>query len=160
LDQRVSDAGIIGEAYQRVGADLFGAKDLRAELLTRDPGERAFFTLVACGAQIDNGGVSQLFFNSTGELIYEVIAGAQHLGLERHAAILREATSLFPGGIVPLDWDEREAAWNVLCEQADTAGDGELDERISALDQRWHALAEELATRLAAFARLKLATEG
>ena len=153
----MTDDALIGVAYQRVGADLFGAENLRAKLLTRGPDERAFFTLVACGAEIDNGGVSQLFFNSTGELIYEVIAGAEHFGLDRHAAILREATLLFPGGNVPLDWEEREAAWNVLCEEADAAGDDELDERISALDKRWYALAEELETRLAVYARVNLA---
>lgn len=141
------DWEVIEAAYQRVGAGLFGAENIRAELIARGPDERAFFTLVLCGAEIDNGGVAQLFQNSTGELIYEAIAGAEHFGLERHATILREATLIFPDGLVPLDFREREEAWQALCDE-----DYELYNHLR-LDERWYALEEELEARLVVFAR-------
>ena len=139
-------------AYQQIGADLFGAEDLLAALERHEADERAFFTLVLCGAEIDNGGFAQLFTNSTGELIDEAIAGAERFRATRHAAILREAKLIFPGGLVPRKHDERLALWEELCEQL---GD-DLDERLTALDDRWYALDDDLERRLDAFARAYL----
>jgi Domain of unknown function (DUF4375) len=60
--------------------------------LQRTPEESAFFTLVLVGAEIDNGGFSQFFTNSTGDLIAAAVAGAEHFGLAEHARLLREAS--------------------------------------------------------------------
>ena len=96
------EAHPINRAYQQIGADLFEAEDLPAALERREADERAFFALVACGAEIDNGGFAQLFTNSTGELIDEAIAGAEHFEAKEHAAVLREAKLIFPEVSSPL----------------------------------------------------------
>jgi Domain of unknown function (DUF4375) len=109
----------------------------------RTPEESAFFTLVLVGAQIDNGGFSQFFTNSTGDLIAAAVAGAEHLGLAEHARLLCEASDpLFPDG-VPHDHEERLKRWELL--------DDAADEAIEALDERWYALNDVLEERLHAY---------
>src|SRR5919198_4764550 len=90
----------INRAYQQIGADLFGAEDLPAALERHEPDERAFFTLVLCGAEIDNGGFAQLFTNSTGELIDEAGSPPPHLGTPADSRVLGGAERVFPRGIV------------------------------------------------------------
>jgi hypothetical protein len=132
LDERFET---IDRVYRRLGADVFGAPSLVAAVADRDPDEQAFVVLVMCGGEIDNGGFAQLFTNSTGELANVAIASAERFGLDRHAALLRDAVALFPGNAFPTDFDHRYEQWNVLCEQM---GD-ELDARLETLDQRWYA---------------------
>ena len=82
---------------------------------------------------------------SSGELIAEAVAGAEHFGLTEHARLLREASDqLFPDG-VPIDHEERFAQWELL--------DDAADEAIDALDERWYALSDVLEGRLQAYAR-------
>jgi Domain of unknown function (DUF4375) len=132
-------------AYQAVGRDLFNSDDLRRDLARRDPDEAAFFTLVLIGSEIDNGGFSQLFTNSTGDLIGEAIAGAEGFGLKEHARLLQDASEeLFRGG-VPLDHETRLQQWEHLDDAADSV--------IEALDARWYALDATLEQRLATYAR-------
>ena len=100
------------------------------------------------GAEIDNGGFSQFFTNSTGDLIEEAIAGAERFGLREHTQLLREASeTLFPGG-VPLDHEVRLRAWDELPDE-----DDDLDAQIEALDEQWSALNEVLEQRLHAYAK-------
>lgn len=112
----------IDAVYQRIGRGLFDSDKLREDLAHRDCGEAVFFTLVLVGAEIDNGGFSQFFTNSTGDLIEEATAGAEEFGLTEHAPLLREASDmLFPGG-VPLEHEARLRAWD---EMADEDGDAQ-----------------------------------
>jgi hypothetical protein len=137
----------IDAAYQDIGRDLFGSATLREDLADRDPDEAAFFTLVLVGAEIDNGGFSQLFTNSTGDLIEQAIAGADRFSLGEHAQLLRDASNaLFPDG-VPLEHDARLRVW------AEIPDDGDVDARIEALDERWYALSDALDERLHAYTR-------
>jgi Domain of unknown function (DUF4375) len=146
------EANPINRAYQQIGSGLFEAEDLPAALKRREAGERAYFALVLCGSEIDNGGFAQLFTNSTGALIDEAIAGAEHFEAREHAAVLREAKLIFPRGVVPAGHRERLAVWEELCQQQ---GD-ELDERLGALDERWYALDTDLESRLGTYARAYL----
>ena len=150
MRSQVCKAGVVAEpwedidaAYQAVGRDLLGRDDLREGLRGRSPDEAAFFTLVLVGTEIDNGGFSQLFTNSTGDVINEAAAGAEHFGLVEHSRVLRNATDqLFPAG-VPLDLETRLQQWDQL--------DDSADEVIEALDERWYALNDALEERLHAY---------
>jgi hypothetical protein len=51
-------------------------------------------------SEIANGGMHQLFWNSTGVLVFEAISGFRALGLDIFADQLRDAASLF-GPIYP-----------------------------------------------------------
>jgi hypothetical protein len=134
-------------AYQRVGQGLFDSDDLRRDLSQRDPNEVAFFTLVLVGSEIDNGGLSALFTNSTGELVGEAIASAERFGLNEHVRVLRDASDrLFPGG-VSLDHETRLQQWAQLSD-AD-------DDVIEAFDKRWYALDTALVQRLHTYAKTR-----
>jgi len=47
---------------------------------------------------ICNGGLEQYFFNHTGNLAHETLAGYRALGLTHMAELLERAIALFPGG--------------------------------------------------------------
>ena len=135
----------IEAAYQEIGRDLFGSDDLRTDLAQRDPDEAAFFTLVLVDSEIDNGGFSQLFTNSTGDLTEEAVRGAERFGLPEHAELLRAASAeLFPDGVA-LDQETRFGQWERLDDSADAA--------IESFDDRWYALDSVLEKRLHEYAQ-------
>lgn len=60
--------------------------------------------------QIENGGITQVFYNSYGELAEEALQGARRFGLSQLADILEEAYDRFARP-VPID---REDRWRLL----------------------------------------------
>jgi hypothetical protein len=86
-------------------------KPLRAaELQARmTPVQMALWAIANADGQICNGGFSQFFYNSYGELAHEALDGFELLGLTEFADILREAYAVFPGQRIPRDRDERVA---------------------------------------------------
>jgi len=56
--------------------------------------------------EVDNGGVSQFLFNSSGDLTFETIEALQRID-EGYAEALISATQCFPGGMVPKDLETR-----------------------------------------------------
>ena len=125
----------VDRLYQELGADVFGAPDIRGALAGRDPGERAFLALVMCSAEIDNGGFEQLFGNSSDKIAQHAFEGATHFGLPRHAALIQKARDLWRKSS-PYERDEP-------------------DEHLSELDEEWYAIDEELQRRLLEFARVR-----
>jgi hypothetical protein len=142
------DAQLVTRVYQRLGADLFHAYDWRLRVAARDPDERAFLALAACGAEIDNGGFGQVFTNSSGDLVEIAAEGADHFGLHRHADLLRGAIAFFPGGVVG-SADDRLERWESMPGRAGA----DLDSRLQALDEQSYDLEADLERRLADFAR-------
>ncbi len=61
-------------------------------------------------AEVDNGGISQFFFNSAGDQSRETVAALTKIDAES-ARILSEALSCFPNGIAPRD---RQARNNLM----------------------------------------------
>jgi len=131
LDDVQEDA--VARVYKELGDDLFGAEDIRQALAARDPDERAFLALVMCGAEVDNGGFEQLFFNSSDEIAQHGAEGAERFGLPEHATIIR-------------------SAWQRWVELTGQELD-DRDERLSELDEEWYSLNEKLESRLLDFAK-------
>jgi hypothetical protein len=71
------------------------------------PGERAIFTATLFIREVDNGGLSQYFGNSSGIFAEEVLQGLKLLGMEKEYNIFQKACSYFPDGKVPTDYDQR-----------------------------------------------------
>jgi hypothetical protein len=71
--------------------------------------QMALWAIANADGQICNGGFSQFFYNSYGELAHEALAGFELLGMAPYADILREAYAVFPGQRIPKDRDERVA---------------------------------------------------
>jgi hypothetical protein len=92
------------------------------------PGQRALFTLRIADDEINNGGVSQLFFNDTPAFAAEAAAGARLVGADAYADVLVRAVRLFPT-TRPLP---RNRSYPEPDEQA-----------LTRLDDRWYALSEQ-----------------
>ena len=97
----------------------------------------AVYALYLADFEILNGGISQLWFNQP-EIAAEMVAAAERVGAEEHAAIFRDAAALWPGGKVPSDREAMEAGIDSV--------DGE---KLAALDERYAATQYKRATALA-----------
>ncbi|MEW6620622.1 MAG: DUF4375 domain-containing protein [bacterium] len=72
------------------------------------PGQRAIYTTTLFMREVDNGGLQQFFWNSSGIYSEEVLKGFRLLGMTLHAEILSQAFKFFPDGKVPLDRNIRQ----------------------------------------------------
>lgn len=125
----------MGSDYEREGEVLAKAT----------PGQSAVYALWITDGEVNNGGFEQFFFNSSGSVMDEAIAGAELTGAAANAEILREAAEVFSEGDVP---ENREARWRIL----DALSDGEY-EKLSDLDGRWYDHDRELERRMVAYVR-------
>ncbi|MGV3683411.1 MAG: DMP19 family protein [Acidovorax sp.] len=104
------------------------AAELRARMA---PAQMALWAIANADGQICNGGFSQFFYNSYGELAHEALAGFELLGLVQFADILRDAYAVFPGQRIPKDRDERVAILEAL-----TPDDASASPRLQAASNR------------------------
>lgn len=92
--------------------------------------ERKVFCIDSVLREVNNGGFSQFFFNSSGDHAADTTAALRAIGADEWADIVRDAIALFPGGLVPSDLQERRA---VLVDVGD------------ALEELWVELDDEFA---------------
>src|SRR4051812_1516732 len=71
------------------------------------PGQRAVYVATLFIREVDNGGLHQFFFNSSGQYAEEVVRGLRLLGLDEEGDLLERSFSIFPQGRVPHDWRDR-----------------------------------------------------
>jgi hypothetical protein len=121
----------MGEDYEREAAVLRDAT----------PGQRAIYALDWATLEVSNGGWHQFFWNSSGGLTDEAIAGAELIGAHQNAAILRDAAAVFPGGHVP---DERAERQRIV----DSLSEAEVDRVLGPLEERWYARDAELERQM------------
>lgn len=84
-------------------------------------------------SEVDNGGHDQFFFNSTGIVWKNALAGFRKIGFDKAAEILQEAVSLFDGE-PSLDRSERQ-------EQLDSLNDND-PECLDDLDDRFYDITD------------------
>ena len=87
--------------------------DVFMEELTE--GQKALISIDWCQKEIRNGGIKQLFENSTGNLVPYAIQGFSLIGAERYAEILAKAASLL-GAEYPKSGAARKRALKSLNE--------------------------------------------
>jgi hypothetical protein len=58
--------------------------------------------------EINNGGLNQYFYNSSGDFAHETIASLRTIGAGKTADILQKAIDQFPGSAVPKDRVKRQ----------------------------------------------------
>src|SRR5208282_1452441 len=73
------------------------------------PGQRALYVVTLFLREVDNGGLDQFFFNSSGMYAAEICKALRLLGADEQAAAFEQALKFFPGSRVPLDQDDRQA---------------------------------------------------
>ncbi|MET0628328.1 MAG: DUF4375 domain-containing protein [Acidimicrobiia bacterium] len=122
------------DAVDRIWFTLSTPYEPDARLATLTPGQRAVYSLLWTYSEIGNGGLHQYFFNSTGYLLPEAIAGAELLDQPELARELRNAAALF-GDPYARDRDERAAVLQRLPDPDDPFWDG-LDDVVYPLLER------------------------
>jgi Domain of unknown function (DUF4375) len=101
-------------------------KVLRETMAPATPGQRAIYSCIWYEYEVCNGGHEQFFWNSTGILWDEALAGFIRMGATEYAAILKAAISLFPNGVPAKDRKTRK-------EQLEKIPEGHLDRLDNAL---------------------------
>lgn len=71
------------------------------------PCEKVIYLCQAFEAEINNGGFSQFFINSTGDYSMETVDSLIEIGAKKTADLMKRAISIFPSNIVPIDRAER-----------------------------------------------------
>lgn len=90
-----------------------------------------------CASEVCNGGFHQFFFNSTGVLAPEAVAGFKAIGMPRTAAVVAAAMASF-GEPYPRDREERQDALDALTTQS--SANGQLHSPFQDLDSRFYDL--------------------
>lgn len=86
------DSNLEWAIVQHVTWRINGAYDRERDIVrSLSPGVRMVYTTWGVEAEVNNGGFSQYFENSTGQLADEALAGFRLLGAARHAALLERA---------------------------------------------------------------------
>ena len=88
--------------------------------------ERIFYITQTLEMEVNNGGFSQFFYNSSGNFSNELVEAFTAIGANTTAAICQKAISAF-GRDIPVDRDERE-------EMLDELESDEIDEILEECD--------------------------
>lgn len=124
-----------GDAYDVIDpawwtADIYGSwRDYEDSLQDFSQEQRYLIAVIWHEAEVFNGGHDQFYWNSTGIVWQDALAGYKAIGLEEAAMILEESASLM-GGDPSVNRLERQA-------QLDR-----LEPDFAALDRRFYALQE------------------
>ena len=88
--------------------------------------------------EINNGGFSQYFFNSSGNYAHETVRSLKLIVANKTADILQKAIDQFPNKLVPKDRDERQKVLDQIGEESNAIWNG--------LDQKFYAYEDDLNT--------------
>lgn len=108
-----------------------GEREYERSLAEFSRPQRLVFAVHWYRTEVNNGGHHQFYWNSTGIVWRDVLAGFEEMGLSDYASVVRESASLL-GGDPPLDRAKREAILEGL--------GPEIEDKFDALDTRYYAL--------------------
>jgi Domain of unknown function (DUF4375) len=110
-------------------------------ILNRDDGPETMYVMYICAfiEEVNNGGLSQFFYNSGGDRALEALEALQAIGSTETLSILRAAFSLFPAGKPHRLTEERQRELEAIPDSA-----------LDALDERFYDRREDLYTLLIA----------
>jgi hypothetical protein len=91
--------------------------------------QRSFFFNQNFEREINNGGFSQYFFNSSGVNAHETVVSLKEIGALKTAQILQQAIDQFPDRQVPSDEEERRRVIDAIEEKSNKTWD-ELDDQF------------------------------
>ena len=131
------------DALARRAAPLLDRVDAHGVQALSGPERVVWLVWVATG-QLDNGGLDLLFCNAIGDHAREAPAAFRAVGAAARAATIERALALFPASRPPTDRDARVALLDALAARTD-------DDLFAALDDAYHAAAEDVDVLLAAY---------
>jgi hypothetical protein len=89
-----SDGNLFWTVIEKVWPDIAEPDEMK-RLQHATPGQAALFVVTLFIREVDNGGLEQFFWNSSGDLGDEVIKGFERLGSPERAEIVRQALTFF-----------------------------------------------------------------
>lgn len=92
---------------------------------------QTFALIVDVDGQINNGGIIQFIDNGTGNRFHETIDAAKRINSDGLVNILSRATTQYPDGQIPKEWNYRRDLWDQLCAKHED-------------DEKWENFWEEL----------------
>ena len=98
--------------------------------------ERIFYITQTLEMEVNNGGFSQFFYNSSGNFSNELVGAFTAIGANATAAICQKAISAF-GRDIPVDSDERE-------KMLDELESDEIDEILEECDSAFYDYEDNL----------------
>ena len=98
--------------------------------------ERIFYITQTLEMEVNNGGFSQFFYNSSGDFSNELVGAFTAIGANTTASICQKAIDAF-GRDIPVDRDERQ-------EMLDELESDELDEILEECDNAFFAYEDDL----------------
>ena len=101
------------------------------------PAERVVYITQSLEMEVNNGGFSQYFYNSSGDHANELVSAFQAIGEDRTAGICRKALAAF-GRELPADRSERE-------KMLDAVFDDAISGILDACDRAFYACEDDLA---------------
>lgn len=131
------------EAIMAIDEYLFRRFDDDASSLSGP--EKIFVYVENVEREVNNGGFSQFFYNSSGDYAHESVDALQAIGAEATADLLQKAIEQFPNGRVPKDEDERTAVLDQIDETAEDAWNN--------LDDEFYEYTDNIAALLLEYVR-------
>jgi len=101
------------------------------------PGQRALYVLTLFMREVDNGGLEQFFFNSSGMYSEEVQKALRLLGAHDQLSAFEAALEIFPDGTVPEDQEERTDLVEAIPKQQRKRFFESLNERLYGEERLW-----------------------
>jgi hypothetical protein len=89
--------------------------------------------------EVNNGGFSQFFFNSSGDYADEVIQSLRIIGSTRFLSLMESAIAQFPNSLAPKDTKERRELLKQIGDKADPIWNN-LDSEFYLYDENIYAL--------------------
>jgi len=117
---RSRTGGLSSSLSSGLGGTIGSYGEIRQQLLRETPenvplepiavtSANVVLLVEAYEGEVNNGGLDQFFFNSSGEYALETIQALEHIKANKAASILREACERFPDGRPPKDILERRS---------------------------------------------------
>ncbi|MFC1884772.1 DMP19 family protein [Thermodesulfobacteriota bacterium] len=107
--------------------------------------EKNFVFVENVEREVNNGGFSQFFYNSSGDYAHESLEALREIGAESAAELLEKAIDQFPDGTVPKDRDERIAVLEQIRDRAEKVWNG--------LDDKFYGYPDDIAALLLEYVR-------
>jgi hypothetical protein len=81
--------------------------EISTKLSRATPGQKAILAATIFVRELDNGGFAQFFWNESGDVVAEVIAGFERLGSPDRANVVRQALTFFGSNVSVADQQVR-----------------------------------------------------
>ena len=140
-------------ARERIGSacaevNIYNGEDAYCESIKSVPRQSlVLYAVFFCDSEIRNGGLRQLFGNSTGILVPEAIEGFRAIGLEACADTIEKASRLF-GDSFPRDrWKRQETIESLEYPGGDPNLITEYEPGINAIMNRMHLMTRKPIVR-------------